>query len=82
MIKANNTVASEKANPSIALTNNCPLKDGFLATPKIKDPNTTPIPTPAPIKPVLADPVPIIFAPCIIYQYNNLSVKDKILNDL
>ncbi len=34
--------------------------------PKINPPNTTPIPTPAPIKPVVGNPVPIIFAACII----------------
>lgn len=44
----------------MAQENNCPLKDGFLATPNIKAPNTTPIPTPAPIRPVVANPVPMI----------------------
>lgn len=64
IIKANNPVASANANPSIAYENNCPLNEGFLATPKIKAPNTTPIPTPAPIRPVVAIPVPIILATC------------------
>jgi hypothetical protein len=64
IIKANKPVASEKANPNIAYENNCPLKDGFLETPSINAPNTTPIPTPAPINPVVASPVPIIFADC------------------
>ena len=67
IIKANNPVASEKANPKIAYENNCDLKEGFLATPKIRAPNTTPIPTPAPINPVVAKPVPIILAACNIY---------------
>lgn len=66
IINANNPVASAKANPNIAYENNCPLKDGFLETPSISAPKTTPIPTPAPIKPVVAKPVPIIFAACII----------------
>ncbi len=51
IIKANNPVASEEANSRIAKANNCPLRDGFLATPSIKAPKTTPIPTPAPINP-------------------------------
>ena len=69
IIKANNPVASAKAKPKIAYENNCPLNDGFLETPKISAPNTIPIPTPAPIKPVVAIPVAIIFADCIIYIY-------------
>ncbi len=54
-------MASAKAKPRIAYANNCPLRLGFLATPKISAPKTTPIPTPAPINPVVANPVPIIF---------------------
>jgi len=65
IINANNPVASAKANPNIAYENSWPLKDGFLDTPIISAPKTTPIPTPAPIKPVVAKPVPIIFAACI-----------------
>ena len=66
IIRANNPVASANANPKIAYENSCPLNEGFLATPSIRAPNTTPIPTPAPIKPVVAKPVPIILAACII----------------
>lgn len=66
IINANNPVASAKANPKIAYENNCPLNEGFLATPNINAPKTTPIPTPAPINPVVAIPVPIILAACII----------------
>ena len=62
-----NPVASAKANPKIAYENNCPFNEGFLATPKIKAPKTTPIPTPAPIKPVVATPLPKILAACIIF---------------
>ena len=68
IISANNPVASEKANPRIAYENNCPLKEGFLDTLIIKPPITTPIPIPAPINPVVAKPVPIIFAACIILE--------------
>ena len=69
IIRANKPVASAKANPKIAYENSCPLSEGFLATPKISAPKTTPIPIPAPINPVVAKPVPIIFAACIIYLY-------------
>jgi hypothetical protein len=62
IINANNPVASEKANPKIAYANNCPLNEGFLDTPIIRAPKTVPIPIPAPIKPVVAKPVPIILA--------------------
>lgn len=62
IIRANNPVASEKANPKIAYEKSCPFNIGFLDTPNIKQPNTTPIPIPAPIKPVVANPVPIILA--------------------
>ena len=68
IIRAKRPVASgfEKAKPKIAYENNLPLKDGFLETPNIKDPNMTPIPIPAPINPVVAKPVPITLAACII----------------
>jgi hypothetical protein len=65
IINANNPVASANANPKIAYENSWPLNEGFLDTPIISAPNTTPIPTPAPIKPVVANPVPIILAACI-----------------
>lgn len=68
-MRANNPVASENANPRIAYANNWPLKEGFLATPNIRAPNTTPIPTPAPIRPVVARPVPIILADCTTISY-------------
>ena len=62
-------MASAKANPKIAYENSCPLREGFLATPNIRAPKTTPIPTPAPINPVVANPVPIIFADCNLLFY-------------
>src|SRR5690606_35590284 len=67
IINANKPVASAKANPNIAYENNCPRKEGFLDTPIIKAPKTTPIPTPAPINPVVAKPVPIILDACNIF---------------
>ena len=54
----------------MAYENNCPLKEGFLATPNINAPKTTPIPIPAPIKPVVASPVPMILAACITFLLN------------
>lgn len=68
IIKANNPVASEKANPNIAYVNNCPLNEGFLETPIINAPKTTPIPTPAPIKPVVDIPADINLEDCSIFQ--------------
>lgn len=61
IIKANKAVASEKAKPNIEYENNWFFNEGFLATPIIKHPNTTPIPTPAPAKPIVANPAPINF---------------------
>ena len=69
IIRANNPVASAKAKPNIAYENSWPLNEGFLATPNINAPNTIPIPTPAPAKPIVANPDPIIFAACIILKF-------------
>lgn len=46
-----------------------PLNEGFLATSNIKAPNTTPISTPVPNKPAVANPVPIIIAACTIFFF-------------
>jgi len=54
-------VASEKAKPNIEYENNWFFNEGFLATPTIKHPNTIPIPTPAPARPIVANPAPISF---------------------
>ena len=70
-----NAVASEKANPNIEYENNWFFNEGFLATPKIKHPNTTPIPTPAPKTPTVANPAPIIFDDCNIIFYTILKIK-------
>ena len=55
-------MASVKAKPEIANLNNSCLKDGFLEIPIVREPETVPIPTPAPTKPILATPPPIFFA--------------------
>ena len=47
--------------------NNCPGREGFLDTPIIKAANITPIPRAAPIRPIVAKPLSIIFAGCIIF---------------
>lgn len=39
-------MASDKAKPKMAYENNCCLREGFLAQPTIKEPNTEPIPAP------------------------------------
>jgi hypothetical protein len=61
----------------MAYENNCPLKEGFLATPNINAPKTTPIPIPAPIQPVVASPVPIILAACIILLKNVIYLSSE-----
>eukprot|EP01025_Chloroclados_australasicus_P004178 TRINITY_DN10_c0_g1_i13.p1 TRINITY_DN10_c0_g1~~TRINITY_DN10_c0_g1_i13.p1 ORF type:complete len:214 (+),score=2.80 TRINITY_DN10_c0_g1_i13:210-851(+) len=57
-IKANNAMASVKAKPRIAYPNNGLVKDGLRATAEIREPNTKPIPTPAPAKAIVAHPAP------------------------
>ena len=64
IIKENNAIASVNANPRIANLNNSSLKDGFLEIPITKAPNTVPIPTPAPARPIVANPAPKNLADC------------------
>lgn len=64
IINANNPVASDKAKPSTAYPNRVSLRDTFLATAVINEPKTVPIPTPAPAKPIAAEPAPIALADC------------------
>lgn len=63
-IRANNAIASVRANPKMAILNNSSFKFGFLEIPKTRDPNTVPIPTPAPASPMVARPAPIYLAAC------------------
>ena len=58
IIKQNNPIASEIANPNIAYVNNCCFREGFLAYPIIRLPNTVPIPAPLPAAPIEAAPAP------------------------
>jgi hypothetical protein len=69
IIKANKAIASVKAKPKIAVRVNSCCNDGFLEIPKTKEPNTVPIPVPAPAKPIVAKPAPMNFDDCnnIIY---------------
>ena len=62
IINENNPVASAKANPKIAILNNCPLICGFLAVDAINEEKIKPIPAPAPINPEQANPAPMYFA--------------------
>ena len=62
IIKENKAIASVKANPKIAILNNSSFKEGFRDIPITKAPNTVPIPTPAPAKPMVAKPAPTNFA--------------------
>ena len=62
IIRANKATASLRAKPNIVIEVNCCLRDGFLATPCTKAPNTIPIPTPDPKTPIVASPPPINFA--------------------
>lgn len=70
---ANKAVASANANanakPDMTYENNWPFNERFIATPNINAPNYTPLIiyiTPAPIEPVVVNPVPLIFAASII----------------
>ena len=67
-INANNPIASTIAKPKIVKENKEALKDGLRAVALIIDPNTIPIPTPAPPKPEEAKPAPIYFAACNILK--------------
>lgn len=61
--RANNPIASDSANPSIAYANNWFFNFGLFEYDRNKAPKTTPIPTPAPINPEHAAPAPTAFNP-------------------
>jgi len=67
IIKANSPIASVRANPKIVYWNNCGLNEGFLEVELIKAANTSPIPTPAPASPIVANPDPMILAAANIF---------------
>lgn len=55
-------MASVKAKPDIATLNDSWRKEGFLEIPIINEPETVPIPAPAPANPIAAAPPPIFLA--------------------
>jgi hypothetical protein len=60
--------------------NNWPLNWGFLAVAKINEPNTVPIPAPAPINPEHATPAPMYFAAAnILYNKKIILLASNIL---
>jgi hypothetical protein len=67
IIRANRPVASARANPRIAYENSCPRRAGFRAVELIRDEKIEPIPIPAPVRPIAANPAPIAFAAVIIF---------------
>jgi hypothetical protein len=69
IIRANSPIASVRANPKIVYENNCGLNEGFLEVELIKAANTSPIPTPAPASPIVANPDPIILAAANIFLF-------------
>ena len=64
IINAKRAIASVNAKPKMANLNNSSFKEGFLEVPSTNAPNTVPIPTPAPAKPIVANPAPINLAAC------------------
>lgn len=62
IISTKSAMASVKANPRIAILNNSSFNEGFLEIPKIRALKITPIPIPAPVKPIVAIPAPKNFA--------------------
>jgi hypothetical protein len=60
IINAKSAVASVNAKPNKQYLNNSSAKSGFLETAIKKEPKTIPIPAPAPARPVVHKPAPII----------------------
>ena len=53
-------MASVKANPRIAVLNKSSFRRGFLEIPAINEANIRPMPTPAPARPKVDSPAPIL----------------------
>ena len=70
-MRQNKPVDSQRAKAKIAIENKSFLREGFLLIPKIKLPKTDPIPTPAPIIPIVAKPAPIILDSININELKN-----------
>jgi hypothetical protein len=62
IISAKSPVASARANPKIAYEKSCPRRAGFRAVEAIRDEKILPIPIPAPVSPIAANPAPMYFA--------------------
>lgn len=73
-------MASVNANPRIATLNNSSLNDGFLAIPRTNALNIAPIPIPAPVKPMVANPAPINFPACGTTKFRSLTVPNVLLS--
>lgn len=73
IINENKAIASVNAKPKIANLKSSCFNPGFLDILNNKAPKTVPIPTPAPARPIVANPAPINFADCnkIIILNNN-----------
>jgi len=61
IIKPNRAMASTSAKPKIVYVKSVLRSNGFLEIAIKNDPNTFPIPTPAPIRDIVASPAAIIF---------------------
>lgn len=62
IIRANRPVASDRANPRIAIVKIVGRTEGFREIPLIRLAKTTPTPIPAPASPIEARPAPINLA--------------------
>ena len=61
--RAKSAIASTRANPNIVIVKTSFLAAGFLPTAVIKAAKTLPIPIPAPITPITANPAPNYLSP-------------------
>lgn len=78
-MRAKRPVASASAKPRIAYVNSCPRIAGFRAVDEIRAENTEPIPIPAPVRPIAANPAPMYFAACNMLRCYSCSAKRTIV---